>query len=192
MTDQGIDPGNAQGSGKRIVMMTTTTLTVWNISRRCLGGARTLTLVSLLLLPSLGLAQGDAPEKPKTPRMTCGKCEEGYATTGRTTDAKTCPDDDHTLVECVPPGIRGQMSVCGSCPQGYDEIGRSQLPSLCGSVDGGLRTQCQLPKLEGGMPDPTQGGRRCPPDCAGNLPSGMPPGSIDRPGKLPPPPKAPE
>lgn len=155
---------------------------------RIVGG---VALVSLLFLPSTGLAQENAPEKPKTPRMTCGKCEEGYVTTGRTTDAKICPDDDHTLVECVPPR-RGQMSVCGSCPQGYNEIGRSQLPSLCGSEDGGLRTQCQLPKIEGGMPDPSQGGVQCPPNCAGNLPSGLPPGAIDRPGKLPPPPKAPE
>ena len=149
-------------------------------------------LVSLPYLPSPGSAQEDAPAKPKTPRMTCGKCEEGYATTGRTTDAKMCPDDDHALVECKPFGSQNQMPVCGSCPPGYNEVGRSLLPSLCGTEDGGLRTQCQLPKMEGGMPDPTQGGRRCPPDCADNLPSGLPPGSIDRPGKLPPPPKAPE
>lgn len=162
-----------------------------SMTRWVIGLGGSLTIVSLLWLPLPGLAQDGADEKPKTPRMTCGKCEEGYVTTGRTTDAKICPDDDHTLVECNPPG-RGQMSVCGSCPQGYNEIGRSQLPSLCGSEEGGLRTQCQLPKIEGGMPDPTQGGRRCPPDCAGNLPSGLPPGAIDRPGKLPPPPKAPE
>jgi hypothetical protein len=173
-------------------MMTISNMTAQSIVHGLIRIIGIVTLVSLPFLPSLGLAQEDAPAKPKTPRMTCGKCEEGYVTTGRTTDAKICPDDDHTLVECVPPGIRGQMSVCGSCPESYLEIGRSQLPALCGSVDGGLRTQCQLPKLEGGMPDPTQGGRQCPPDCAGNLPSGMPPGSIDRPGKLPPPPKAPE
>ena len=166
-------------------------LTAQSIVRGLIRIVGTVALISLPFLPSPGLAQEDAPEKPKTPRMMCGKCDEGYVTTGRTTDAKTCPDDDHTLVECAPPG-RGQMSVCGSCPPGYNEIGRSQLPSLCGSMDGGLRTQCQLPKMEGGMPDPSQGGRRCPPDCAGNLPSGLPPESLDRPGKLPPPPKAPE
>jgi hypothetical protein len=149
-------------------------------------------LVALLVLPISAMAQEDAPAKPKSPRMTCGKCDEGYVTTGRTTDAKICPDsEDHALVECQPPG-RGQMAVCGSCPEGYTEIGRSQLPSLCGSADGGLRTQCQLPKIEGGLPDPSQGGKRCPPDCAGNLPSGLPPGAIDRPGKLPPPPKVSE
>jgi hypothetical protein len=146
-----------------------------------------LALVALLVPPPPGSAQ----EEPKTPRMACGQCAEGSITTGRTTDAKICPEDDHVLVECVPPG-RVQMSVCGSCPSGYIEIGRSHLPSLCGSEDGGLRTHCQLPKLEGGMPDPTQGGRRCPPDCGGNLPPGLPPDAIDRPGKLPPPPKVPE
>ena len=147
---------------------------------------------TVLVLPFPAGAQEEVPEKPKTPRMTCGKCEEGYVTTGRTIDAKICPDsEDHALVECQPAG-RGQMSVCGSCPEGYVEIGRSLLPALCGGADGGLRTQCQLPKIEGGMPDPTQGGKRCPPDCAGNLPFGLPPGSIERPGKLPPPPKAPE
>ncbi len=162
------------------------------ISRGRIRIAGIIALVSLLwLLPSPGPAQDGADEKPKTLRMTCGKCEEGYVTTGRTTDAKICPDDDHTLVSCAPPGS-GQMAVCGSCPPGYNDIGHSQVPSLCGSEEGGLRTQCQLPKIEGGMPDPTQGGRRCPPDCAGNVPSGLPPGSIDRPGKLPPPPKASE
>jgi hypothetical protein len=149
---------------------------------RIIGGA---TLVSLLLSPPLGLSQESEPEKPKTPRMTCGKCAEGYVTTGRTTDAKICPDDDHALVECKPIGSQNQMPVCGSCPQGYTEVGRSLLPALCGNEDGGLRTQCQLPKMEGGMPDPAQGGRRCPPDCAGNLPFGSSPEDIPRPGKIP-------
>lgn len=142
-------------------------------------------LASLPLLPSPGLAQEDAPAKPKTPRMTCGKCAEGYVTTGRTTDAKICPDDDHALVSCAPAGSQAQMPVCGSCPEGYVEMGRSLVPSLCGNADGGLRTQCQLPKMEGGMPDPTQGGRRCPPDCAGSLPFGSTPGDIPQPGKVP-------
>ena len=150
--------------------------------RRIVSG---VALVSLLFGPSLGLSQEGEPEKPKTPRMTCGKCEEGYATTGRTTDGKICPDDEHVLVECKPIGSQNQMPVCGSCPQGYIEVGRSLLPALCGNEDGGLRTQCQLPKMEGGMPDPLQGGRRCPPDCAGNLPFGAAPGDIPRPGKVP-------
>jgi len=150
-------------------------------------------LVSLLRLTAApGPAQEGAGEKPKTPRMTCGKCEEGYVTTGRTTDANICKEDDHALVSCLPAGSQAQMAVCGSCPESYNEMGRSQVPALCGSVDGGLRTQCQRPSMEGGMPGPTQGGRRCPPDCAGSVPSGLPPGSIERPGKLPPPPKASE
>ncbi len=143
-----------------------------------------VTLGSLLFLPSPGLAQEDAPAKPKTPRMTCGKCDEGYVTTGRTTDANICKEDDHTLVSCTPAGSQAQMQVCGSCPEGYLEMGRSLVPSLCGNEDGGLRTQCQLPKMEGGMPDPTQGGRRCPPDC-GQGATGTAPGDIPRPGKVP-------
>jgi hypothetical protein len=146
-----------------------------------------LLLGNILFLGSLSLAQ-DPPkesEEVKTPRMTCGSCADGYATTGRTTDEKICKEDDHTLVECIPIGSRSQMSVCGSCPAGYVEIGRSMLPALCGNADGGLRMQCQLPKIEGGMPDPTQGGRRCPPDCAGEMPTGAPPEAIPRPGKVP-------
>jgi hypothetical protein len=161
------------------------------------GGRKSFRLIGVaallaLTLPVPAWAQGGADEKPRTSRMTCGKCEEGYVTTGRTTDANTCKEGDHMLVSCLPAGSQAQMSVCGSCPEGYLEMGRSNVPSLCGSEDGGLRAQCQLPKMEGGLPDPMQGGRRCPPDCAGNLPSGLSPDSIERPGKLPPPPKAPE
>jgi hypothetical protein len=149
-------------------------------------------LAALLCVPSDGSAQEGAGGKPTTPHMTCGKCGEGSVTTGRTTDANICKEGDHVLVSCAPAGLQAQMQVCGSCPDRYMEVGRSLVPSLCGSEEGGLRTQCQLPKMEGGMPDPTQGGVQCPPNCGGNLPSGLPPGSIERPGKLPPPPKAPE
>ena len=147
-------------------------------------------------------------EEPAIPLLTCGKCPEGYVKTavavprvGLELGAKfdmleMCQglykSEASTVVECKPIGKQNQMPVCGACPEGYREIGRTLLPALCGNEDGGLRTQCQLPKMEGGMPDPSQGGRRCPPDCAGNLPSGLPPESLDRPGKLPPPPKAPE
>jgi hypothetical protein len=150
------------------------------------GLIRIVGIVTLAWLPFLpALAQEEAPAKPKTPRMTCGKCEEGYVTTGRTTDANICKEDDHTLVSCAPAGMQAQMQVCGSCPEGYLEMGRSQVPALCGNVDGGLRTQCQLPKMEGGMPDPTQGGRRCPPDCGQGGATGAAPGEIQRPGKIP-------
>jgi len=158
------------------------------IPRRPLLGLAFLGLFAagLFLIPSVSLSEPNSSQtEPKTPRMTCGKCPEGYATTGRTADEKICKEEDHALVECQPTGSRAQMPVCGSCPEGYVEIGRSLLPALCGSVDGGLRTQCQLPKIEGGMPDPTQGGRRCPPDCAGELPTGTAPESIPRPGKVP-------
>ena len=172
--------------------MTRTQRTARGIADRLIRTVGIVTVVSLPFLPVAGLAQEEAPAKPKTPRMTCGKCEEGYVTTGRTTDAGICKEDDHALVSCLPIGMQAQMQVCGSCPEGYNEMGRSLVPSLCGGTDGGLRTQCQLPKMEGGMPDPTQGGRRCPPDCGGNVPSGLSPDTLERPGKLPPPPKASE
>ncbi len=159
-------------------------VTLQNIVPELIRMVGIVTLVALPVLPLPGSAQEDAPAKPKTPRMTCGKCEEGYVTTGRTTDANICKEDDHTLVSCSPAGSQAQMPVCGSCPEGYLEMGRSMVPSLCGNVDGGLRTQCQLPKMEGGMPDPSQGGRRCPPDC-GQGATGAAPGEIQRPGKVP-------
>ena len=139
-------------------------------------------------------------EGPKVPLLTCGKCPEGYVKTavaaphsGTTPGANFDSSDickglyeseESTLVECKPIGFQNQMPVCGSCPEGYREVGRTFLPALCGNEDGGLRTQCQVPKMEGGMPDPTLGGRKCPPDCVGNLPT---PGQ----GKIPFPPKIP-
>ena len=140
-------------------------------------------------------------EGPTIPMMTCGKCPKGYVKTavaaaeagyapGADFNATTklCKgmfqSEDATLIECKPIGKQNQMPVCGTCPEGYREVGRTLLPALCGNEDGGLRTQCQLPKMEGGMPDPSQGGRKCPPDCVGNLPT---PGQ----GNLPSPPKIP-
>jgi hypothetical protein len=139
-------------------------------------------------------------DQPAIPLLKCGKCPEGFVKTavavprqGLEQGAKfdlseICQglfkSEDTTVVECKPIGKQNQMPVCGTCPEGYLEIGRSLLPALCGNEDGGLRTQCQLPKMEGGMPDPTQGGRKCPPDCVGNLPT---PGQ----GSLPSPPKVP-
>lgn len=128
-------------------------------------------------------------EEPTIPLLKCGKCPEGYVKTavavprqGLEQGAKfdlseicqglfKSEDTAATVVECKPIGKQNQMPVCGTCPEGYREVGRSLLPALCGNEDGGLRTQCQLPKMEGGMPDPTQGGRKCPPDCVGNLPT---------------------
>lgn len=139
-------------------------------------------------------------EEPAVPILKCGKCPEGYVKTavavarqGLELGAKfdlseMCQglfkSEDSTVVECKPIGMQNQMPVCGTCPKGYQEVGRTLLPALCGNEDGGLRTQCQLPKMEGGMPDPTQGGRKCPPDCVGNLPT---PGQ----GNVPLPPKIP-
>jgi hypothetical protein len=140
-------------------------------------------------------------EPPKAPHMTCGKCPEGYVKTavaapesgsgpGASFNATadlckgTLQSEDATLIECKPIGYQDQMAVCGTCPEGYREVGRTFLPPLCGNEDNGLRTQCQVPNMVGGLPDPTQGGRQCPPDCVGNLPT---PGQ----GTLPPPPKLP-
>ena len=124
-------------------------------------------------------------DEPTIPLLTCGKCPEGYVKTavavprqgleqGALFDLSAMckglySSEETTVVECKPIGKQNQMPVCGTCPEGYREIGRTFLPYLCGNEDGGLRTQCQLPKMEGGMPDPTKGGRKCPPDCVGNL-----------------------
>jgi hypothetical protein len=115
--------------------------------------------VLAVIVPSLGVAQ-DAAE-PKSIRMTCGTCPDGYATTGVTQSAEVCKDEDPTLVQCVPLGAN-MLSVCGSCPDGYAEIGSSSVPARCGSKDGGRLT-------------------RCPPDCGSTAQPGQ--------GALPPPPK---
>jgi hypothetical protein len=127
-------------------------------------------------------SSGDAAESadPKSIRMTCGTCPDGYATTGITQSAEICKDGDPTLVQCVPLGAN-MLAVCGSCPDGYAEIGRSSVPARCGSADGGRMTQCQLRNMEQTLPDPTQGYKTCPPDCGSTAKPGQ--------GALPPPPK---
>lgn len=127
-----------------------------------------------------GLGRAAEGEEPKSIRKTCGSCPEGYATTGVTSAPELCKDGEPTLVQCVPLG-GNLIAVCGSCPEGYAEIGRSNLPSRCGSKDGGLLSQCQSSQMESNLPDPHQGGVKCPPDC-GNTAM---PGS----GAAPPPPK---
>jgi len=124
--------------------------------------------------------QAEESSEPKSIRKTCGTCPEGYATTGVTESKEICKDGDPTLVQCDPLGAN-LLSVCGSCPEGYREIGNSTVPSRCGNRDGGRLTQCQLEKLELNLPDPTQGGRICPPDCGSTATPGQ--------GALPPPPK---
>lgn len=111
---------------------------------------------------------GDQPGQ-KGPGFICGSCPSGYATTGVTTDPKLCGEGDPTVVHCVPLGAN-LLAVCGSCPEGYREVGSSVVPARCGGMEGGRLSQCQLPAMEGGLPDPSQGGVRCPPDCAGRLP----------------------
>lgn len=133
----------------------------------------------LLFFPLVSIAE-DAPAEPKTIRKTCGKCPDGYATTGVTQAPEICKDGEPTLVQCVPLGAN-MLPICGFCPEGYREIGSSSVPARCGSQDGGRLSQCQLEKMESNLPDPTKGGRICPPDC-GSTPA---PGQ----GALPPPPK---
>jgi hypothetical protein len=137
-------------------------------------------LVALLLGLWTMPVQADESSEPKSIRKTCGKCPEGYATTGVTEAKEICKDGDPTLVQCVPLG-ENLLSVCGSCPESYREIGSSSLPGRCGSHDGGRVAQCQLEKMEQNLPDPTQGGKTCPPDCGSTATPGQ--------GALPPPPK---
>ena len=136
----------------------------------------------VLFLLGLGtvLAQAQESNEPKSIRKTCGKCPEGYATTGVTEAKEICKDGDPILVQCSPLGAN-LLSVCGSCPEGYREIGSSSVPARCGNQDGGRVTQCQLDKMELNLPDPTQGGKTCPPDCGSTATPGQ--------GALPPPPK---
>ena len=133
--------------------------------------------VLAVTFPSQSRAQ-EASE-PKSIRMTCGTCPDGYATTGVTQSSEICKDGDPTLVQCVPLGAN-MLGVCGFCPDGYAEIGSSSVPARCGSKEGGRLSQCQLKKMEQNFPDSTQGYKRCPPDC----------GSAAQPGQgaLPPPP----
>ena len=134
--------------------------------------------VLVITFPFRSIAQEAA--EPKSIRMTCGTCPDGYATTGVTQSPEICKDGDPTLVQCVPLGAN-MLAVCGLCPDGYAEIGSSSVPARCGSKDGGRLTQCQLRKMEQNFPDSTQGYKRCPPDC----------GSAAQPGQgtLPPLPK---
>jgi hypothetical protein len=129
-------------------------------------------------MPHFGSAQETASE-PKSIRKTCGKCPDGYATTGVTQAPEICKDSDPTLVQCVPVGAN-MLPVCGVCPDGYREVGRSNVPARCGTIEGGRLSQCQLEKMELNLPDPTKGGRVCPPDCGSTATPGQ--------GALPPPP----
>ena len=137
-----------------------------------------------LVLLSAGLSESaavaDGQNEAKSIRKMCGTCPEGYATTARTTAPEVCKDGDPMLVQCVPLGAN-MLAVCGSCPEGYAEVGRSNVPSRCGSIDGGLVSQCQSQQMGSSLPDPTEGGVRCPPDCGSTAAPGQ--------GASPPPPK---
>jgi hypothetical protein len=130
------------------------------------------------MFPPMSVAE--EASQPKSIRMTCGTCPDGYATTGVTQSPENCKEGDPTLVQCVPLGAN-MLGVCGSCPEGYTEVGSSSVPARCGSKDGGRLTQCQLRKMEQHFPDAAQGYKTCPPDCGSTAQPGQ--------GALPPPPK---
>ncbi|MEK6804536.1 MAG: hypothetical protein AABZ34_18025 [Nitrospirota bacterium] len=145
----------------------------WWGSRGLVGTVRLVIMAAMVSSGSAGLAGAtDGVEEPKSIRKTCGMCPEGYATTGVTHAPELCKDGEPTLVQCVPLG-GNMLSVCGTCPEGYVEVGRSNVPSRCGSVDGGLVSQCQLQNMGSTMPDPGQGGVRCPPDCGSTAAPGQ-------------------
>jgi hypothetical protein len=157
----------------------------WNIfSVRLIAWALTAGVIPILLLIAPQLAfLADEPPEPKTIRKTCGKCPDGYALTGVTTAPEICKEGDPTLVQCVPLGAN-ILPVCGSCPEGYVQVGSSSVPARCGNADGGHMSQCQLQKLESTLPDPTQGGILCPPNCGGTAVPGhgaLPPPAQSRP-----------
>ena len=141
----------------------------------------TMALILCIASGSWGsLAGAEDTDAPKAMHKTCGKCPDGFATTGVTQAPGICKDGDPTLVQCVPLGAN-MLPVCGSCPTGYVEIGSSSVPARCGNQDGGRLSQCQLQKMEMNLPDPTQGGKVCPPDCGSTAKPGQ--------GALPPPPR---
>jgi hypothetical protein len=138
-------------------------------------------LAGVMLLVYLPIALlAEEGSEPKSTRMTCGSCPDGYAMTGVTTDAKICKDGDPTVVQCVPLGAN-ILSVCGSCPDGYRQVGSSSSPARCGNTDGGRITQCQLEHMQNTLPDPNQGGITCPPNCGSTVAPGQ--------GAIAPPPK---
>ena len=147
---------------------------------RAIRTQRSIGLIFLLLVIWLNPVQAEESTEPKSIRKTCGKCPEGYATTGVTEAKEICKDGDPTLVQCVPLGAN-MLPVCGYCPEGYREIGSSSVPARCGTQDGGRLSQCQLEKMELNLPNPTQGGKICPPDCGSTATPGQ--------GALPPTPK---
>ncbi len=150
-------------------------------TRYRLGSAVGIAFCGLLLwLGAASLLHAGEGEELKSIRKTCGACPDGYATTGVTNAPEICKDGEPTLVQCVPLG-GNLLSVCGICPEGYSEIGHSNMPSRCGAKEGGLMSQCQSSQLGSSLPDPNQGGVKCPPDCGSTAAPGV--------GTAPPPPK---
>src|SRR5574340_115956 len=65
-----------------------------------------LAITGLLFCAGMAdLAQpAEVADEPRTIRKTCGKCPEGYATTGVTSVPDLCKDGEPILVQCVPLG----------------------------------------------------------------------------------------
>lgn len=137
------------------------------------AGKRRLFLVLTICCVSLAVAglAAEPDNEPRSIRKMCGRCPDGYATTGVTNAPEVCKDGESTLVQCVPLGAN-LLAVCGQCPDGYREIGRSNVITRCGGRDGGLLTQCQQQQMDTSLPDPTQGGVVCPPNCGTTGPAG--------------------
>ena len=134
----------------------------------------------LLLIPFKSALSAEESSEPKSIRMTCGTCPSAYGLTGVTTDATLCKEGEPTVVQCVPLGVN-MLSVCGSCPEGYIQVGGSMVPVRSGAQEGGRMSQCRLQKMESTLPDPTQRGVICPPNCGSTAAPGQ--------GAIPPPPK---
>ena len=143
-------------------------------------GAGTAVWALMVFATAGSLQAADEVEEPKSIRKMCGACPDGYATTAVTNAPELCKAGESTLVQCVPLG-GNMLSVCGACPDGYSEVGRSNVPARCGSKDGGLMSQCQAQQMGSSLPDPTQGGVKCPPDCGSTAMPGQ--------GAVAPPPK---
>ena len=84
------------------------------VQRTNLLTASSITLVLIgLLQPALAPVAwaGDASAELKSIRKTCGKCPDGYATTGVTEAPELCKGGDPTLTQCVPRTEDGLRSV---------------------------------------------------------------------------------
>ena len=146
--------------------------------------ASSITLILIgLLQPALAPVAwaGDASAEPKSIRKTCGKCPDGYATTGVTEAPELCKDGDPTLDAVCSPGCEHAAGLRILSRR----VSRSRAVHPCRLVveaktEDGFRN-ANWRKWNEHLPDPAKGGKICPPDCGSTPPPGR--------GALPPPPK---